>query len=223
MTPADPGGRDLAVLRRQAVPHVLVDRLVEDPGSCSVSVDNLAGGHTAVAHLLAQCHRSIAFVSAHTDLQQIRHRREGALRAIAEAGLPPETLIEITAAQLDIAAGRDAAARLLGLPAQPTAVFCANDLLALGLLQALFAAGVSVPEEIAIVGYDDIKFAAAAAVPLTSVRQPAVEMGRLAGDLLLRKASGEHEGVHEHRHVVLSPEPVVRDLSMHRRANGRGA
>jgi LacI family transcriptional regulator len=107
-----------------------------------------------------------------------------------------------------VAAGRDAAARLLGLPDRPTAAFCANDLLALGVLQALFAAGVDVPRELALVGYDDIEFAAAAAVPLTSVRQPAVAMGRLAAQLLLEELA-QDEG-HVHRQVVLQPELVVR-------------
>ncbi len=66
-------------------------------------------------------------------------------------------------------------------------MFCANDLLALGVLQAMYAAGVGVPDDLAIVGYDDIEFAAAAAVPLTSVRQPAVTMGALAAELLLEE------------------------------------
>lgn len=113
--------------------------------------------------------------------------------------------------RLDVAAGRDAGARLLGLVPRPTAVFCANDLLALGVLQALYAAGVRVPQDIAIVGYDDIEFAAAAAVPLTSVRQPAVVMGRMAAELLLEEA--DDDGRHEHRSVVLQPELVVRASS----------
>ena len=90
-----------------------------------------------------------------------------------------------------MAAGRDAGARLLGLADRPTAVFCANDLLALGVLQAMYAAGVAVPDDLAIVGYDDIEFAAAAAVPLTSVRQPAVTMGALAAELLLEETEAE--------------------------------
>jgi LacI family transcriptional regulator len=111
-----------------------------------------------------------------------------------------------------VAAGRDAGARLLGLVPRPTAVFCANDLFALGVLQSLYAAGVRVPQDIAIVGYDDIEFAAAAAVPLTSVRQQAVVMGRMAAELLLQEADDE-DGTHEHRSVVLQPELVVRASS----------
>lgn len=86
-----------------------------------------------------------------------------------------------------MAAGRDAGSRFLGLSDRPTAVFCANDLLALGFLQTMYAAGVQVPDHVAIVGYDDIEFAAAAAVPLTSVWQPAVTMGTLAAEMLLEE------------------------------------
>jgi LacI family transcriptional regulator len=89
------------------------------------------------------------------------------------------------------------------------------------VLQAMFAAGVRVPEDLAIVGYDDIEFAAAAAVPLTSVRQPAVTMGALAAELLLEETEAEAEAKagpgsrpHEHRRVVLQPELVVRRSSL---------
>ena len=217
VTPADPTGHTLAPLRRHGIPHVMVDRLAEQSQGCSVSVDDVAGGALAAGHLLAQGHRRIAYVSGPQHLQQIKDRRTGALQAIAAAGLPAETLTEIPTQHLDIAGGRDAAARLLGLPDRPTAVFCANDLMAVGLQQALFSAGVKVPDEMAIVGYDDIDFASATAVPLTSVRQPSADMGRLAAGLLLQEVSAddETETGHEHRHVVLQPELVVRASSMY--------
>ncbi|SCK57253.1 substrate-binding domain-containing protein, partial [Streptomyces sp. WMMB 322] len=122
-------------------------------------------------------------------------------------------LRQVEAGRLDVAAGRDAGARLLGMSPRPSGVFCANDLLALGVLQALYGAGVSVPGEVALVGYDDIEFAAAAAVPLTSVRQPAFRMGRAAADLLIEE-TGENSGGHEHQRIVLQPELVVRRSSI---------
>jgi LacI family transcriptional regulator len=91
-------------------------------------------------------------------------------------------------------------------------VFCANDLVALGLLQQLLHLGISVPNEMAIVGYDDIDFAAAAAVPLTSVRQPAQTLGRTATELLLDEA--KHDIDHVHRQVQFVPELVVRESSV---------
>ncbi|NGO78886.1 LacI family transcriptional regulator [Streptomyces sp. YC504] len=211
LTPADATGRNIEAFRRHNIPFVLVDRVAEGVTECSVSVDDIQGGALAVRHLVDAGHRSIAYVSGPSDLNQVRDRRQGALNALAEAGLPAEALRELPTEHLDVAAGRDAASRILGLFERPTAVFCANDLLALGVLQTMYAAGVRVPEEMAIVGYDDIEFAAAAVVPLTSVRQPAVTMGAMAAELLLEETESDE---HEHRRVVLQPELVVRGSSL---------
>ncbi|WP_306187215.1 MULTISPECIES: LacI family DNA-binding transcriptional regulator [unclassified Streptomyces] len=216
LTPTDATGRNIAAFRRHNIPFVLVDRVAEGASECSVSVDDVAGGALAVRHLVDAGHRSIAYVSGPPGLNQVRDRRTGALNALREAGLGPDVLRELPTERLDVAAGRDAGARLLGLADRPTAVFCANDLLALGVLQAMYAAGVGVPDDLAIVGYDDIEFAAAAAVPLTSVRQPAVTMGALAAELLLEETGAREgaAGAHEHRRVVLQPELVVRSSTL---------
>ncbi|MFE2944641.1 LacI family DNA-binding transcriptional regulator [Streptomyces sp. NPDC059255] len=215
VTPADLTGRNLDAFRRHRIPFVLVDRIVPSADGCSVSVDDVSGGALAVRHLLRAGHRDIAYVSGPMRLAQCRNRREGALLAFAEAGLPPGALRQVEAARLDVAAGRDAGARLLGMDPRPGAVFCANDLLALGVLQTLYHAGVRVPEDIALVGYDDIEFAAAAAVPLTSVRQPAVQLGADAADLLIEE-TGDAAATHLHRRIVLQPELVVRASTLAR-------
>ncbi|MFF3643547.1 LacI family DNA-binding transcriptional regulator [Streptomyces sp. NPDC002564] len=214
LTPADATGENIEAFRRHGIPFVLVDRVAEGATECSVSVDDVMGGALAVRHLIDAGHRSIAYVSGPPGLNQVADRREGALQALAEAGLPASALRELPTEHLDVAAGRDAGARILGLAERPTAVFCANDLLALGVLQAMYAAGVRVPEDVAIVGYDDIEFAAAAAVPLTSVRQPAVTMGAMAAELLLEETAAQDGDAHEHRRVVLVPELVVRRSSL---------
>ncbi|MET8472442.1 LacI family DNA-binding transcriptional regulator [Streptomyces sp. NPDC006422] len=216
LTPAEATGPTVEAFRRHDIPFVLVDRVAEGATECSVSVDDVNGGALAVRHLIDNGHRSIAYVSGPRALNQVEDRRQGALRALKEAGLPASCLRELPTDRLDVSAGRDAGARLLGLTERPTAVFCANDLLALGVLQSLYAAGVRVPDDMAIVGYDDIEFAAAAAVPLTSVRQPAVHMGALAADLLLEEieAADAPDRPHEHRRVVLQPELVVRGSSL---------
>jgi len=216
VTPADTGGRAVETLRAHGIPFVLVDRVLPIEEGCSVSVDDVLGGAIATAHLVGAGHRRLAFVGGPAHLAQVRDRLRGARTAVADAGLPPDALTHVTSAHLDVASGRDAGARLLGLAPRPTAVFCANDLLALGVLQALYGAGVGVPDDIALVGYDDIEFAAAAAVPLTSVRQPAAEIGRTAAELLLAETS-EATGSdatrerHTHQRIVLRPELVVRD------------
>lgn len=213
VTPADTTGRNLDSFRRHNIPFVFVDRVVPSASACSVSVDDIAGGRLAAGHLLDQGHERLVYVSGPMHLTQCRDRRTGALDALAAAGLAPEALSHIETDRLDVAAGRDAGARLLGMASPPTAVFCANDLLALGVLQALYAAGVAVPQEMALVGYDDIEFAAAAAVPLTSVRQPAHRMGRTAAELLIAE-TGDHAGDHRHQQIVLQPELVVRGSTL---------
>ncbi|KAF4411084.1 MULTISPECIES: LacI family DNA-binding transcriptional regulator [Streptomyces] len=222
VTPADTTGRNLESFLRHGIPFVFVDRVLSSAEGCSVSVDDVAGGTLAVRHLLASGHRSVTYVSGPMHLTQCRDRRTGALAALAEAGLPAEALQHVEAARLDVASGIDAGARLLGLPERPTAVFCANDLLALGVLQAMYTAGVAVPGEVAIVGYDDIEFAAAAVVPLTSVRQPAERLGRAAAELLIEE-TGAAADQHEHRSIVLQPELVVRRSTLGPRAAARPA
>ncbi|MEV7043401.1 LacI family DNA-binding transcriptional regulator [Amycolatopsis sp. NPDC051061] len=209
ITPVDPGSPLLDEIARRGTPLVIVDRTPKTDRHCSVAVDDVVGGEIAVRHLLDQGHRRIAFVGGELDIGQVRERREGALRALRAAGLGPDRLVDLTTSQMAVADGGNAGRRLAGLPAatRPSAAFCANDLLALGLLQACASLGLRVPDDLAIVGYDDIEFAAAATVPLTSVRQPRRQLGRTAAELLLQETT---DPAHEHRQVTFTPELVVR-------------
>jgi LacI family transcriptional regulator len=150
----------------------------------------------------------------------VADRRDGAVRALERAGRGAGDLYMIVTPALNVAAGQRAGAALAELPQRqrPTAVFCANDLLALGVLQEMTAQRIRVPEDISLIGYDDIDFAAAAAVPLSSVRQPRQLLGRTAAQLLLDEALGE--GAHQHRQVVFEPELVVRRSSQARARGG---
>lgn len=200
-------------LRDHGIPAVLVDRIAPDVESCSVAVDDVQGGRLAMAHLIAEGHRRIAFVGGPVDLQQIRERLAGARDAIAEASERVDLQV-VPVERMDAKQGRDAAERILAAPERPTAVFAANDLLALGLLQACVAAGLRVPDDIALIGYDDIDFASTAAVPLSAVRQPRREIGYAAGELLFREIADLDSGAeHVHQQVRFVPELVVRRSS----------
>ncbi|HEX5997355.1 MAG TPA: LacI family DNA-binding transcriptional regulator [Jiangellales bacterium] len=203
----------------RGIPVVLVDRGAGHANQCSVAVDDVLGGRIAAAHLAERGHRRIAFVGGPLPLRQVADRLNGATAALAEHDVAPPHVVETR--HLSVSAGRDAADEITALPAgnRPTAIFCANDLLALGVLQGLIACGLRVPEDMAVMGYDDIEFAAAAAVPLSSVRQPREELGRTAAQLLLEE-TGDARG-HQHRHVVFQPELVVRQSSDHRRRVSR--
>ncbi len=203
-------------VRRAGMPVVLVDR-GSNRQQCSVSVNDRVGGELAAAHLVARGHRRIAFVGGPFELEQVADRLAGARDAVAAAGLPRSALIVVETPRMDVASGRGAGAEICKKGSKrPTAVFCANDLLALGLLQDLTRRRLSVPGDVALVGYDDIEFAAAAAVPLTSVRQPRAQLGAAAMDLLLDEVTAAE--THSHRQVVFEPELIVRESTGSARA-----
>jgi LacI family transcriptional regulator len=229
ITPVEHSADRLRTMAQLGVPVVLLDRLANDPSAwCSVSVDDVEGGDLAVTHLLELGHTRIAYVGGPHSIVQVEDRHRGALRAFGRAGVPDDQLVVLETGALTVAEGRRAGERLLGLPSRrrPTGAFCANDLLAIGFLQEMIQQGVAVPGEMAIVGYDDIDFASAAAVPLTSVSQPRYELGRRACELLLAEADSNASGPsgpgHVHEQVQFIPELVVR-ASSGRRAARRGA
>ena len=196
-------------LRERGISVVLLDQPTVADDLCSVAVDDRHGGELAVTHLLAEGCERIVMLNGPPGIHQAAERHRGALAALRRAGRPPDVLEVLTAPALNVPCGLRAGERLLARAVLPDAVFCANDLLALGLLQATVRAGVRVPEDLAIVGYDDIDFAAAAAVPLTSIRQPRAQLGQAAMELLLEE-SADPAG-HQHRQVVFEPELVVRE------------
>ncbi|HET9975727.1 MAG TPA: substrate-binding domain-containing protein, partial [Streptosporangiaceae bacterium] len=212
ITPVHGRAPELRRIRDRGTPVVLLDR-PGSAGQCSVAVDDRRGGEIAVSHLLELGHRSIALVNGPVAIRQCADRRRGALRAVERAGLDPAAavLAEVTVPAMNARAGAVAADELTSGGSRPTAVFCTNDMLALGLLRRLGQAGVAVPGDLAVVGYDDIEFAADAAVPLTSVRQPKYQLGRAAAELLLDEA--DRPGEHEHRRIVFKPELVARASS----------
>ena len=209
ITPLDPADPTLVAVAGRGTPVVLLDRIRSGNAHCSVAVDDVLGGRLAVEHLLDLGHERIAFVGGPERIGQVRDRRDGAVLALESAGHSRDDLVVVATDALTVSEGREAGARIAGMASngRATAAFCANDLLALGLLQNCVSLGVRVPEDMAIVGYDDIIFAAAAAVPLTSVRQPRRQLGRTAAELLLDEAGNSN---HEHQQVLFTPELVVR-------------
>lgn len=207
LTPADARYRAIDRLAAAGIPTVLVDEQASGREVCTVSVDDVEGGHLAVTHLLAQGRRQIAFIGGPLGTRQVADRLEGARRAVAEVADAQLEVIETEGTT--VLAGRAAGAELRERAVRPEAVFAANDLLAIGVLQAITMVGnIRVPEDIALVGYDDIDFAAAAVVPLTSVRQPAEALGSTAVNLLLRQLDGDLDPAK--RSVRFRPELVVR-------------
>jgi LacI family transcriptional regulator len=217
ITPVNGASERLRQMQLRGTPVVLLDQWASTRNYCSVSVNDLYGGELAAAHLVKQGHQRIAFVGGPFSIKQVHDRHDGAQRALAEAGLPPSALITVETPALNFSAGLAAGARIAEMPShqRPTAAFCANDLVALGLLQEMTRRRLRVPGDLAIVGYDDIDFAAAAAVPLSSIRQPRDQLGHAAAELLIKEASESEGARHDHRQLVFEPQLVIRDSSDH--------
>jgi len=188
-----------------SVPVVLVGATTRSSIVDSVANDDVAGAASVVDHLVALGHRRIAHIHA-GSLTVAKARRRGYEQAMAAAGLSGEVMAVRGAFTED--GGHLAMAQILaaGDPL-PTAVFVANDFAALGALGAIADAGLAVPDDMSIVGYDGISIAQTRAVSLTTVAQPSAEMGQLAVDMVLQRLEGRRTAV---RHVVLSPRLVVR-------------
>ncbi len=184
-----PAGGDLTAVaeaRSRGLDVVLLDAAA--PGTPSVAVDDVYGASLAVEHLLALGHRRLGFLNGPDSIRQCADRRVGVHAALARAGRGPDAVTEVTIGSLDSAGGEQGVDTLLAGPGPaPTALFCVNDLAAIGALRALRRRGITVPDEVAVVGYDDTPLAAELLIPLTSVRQPTHAMGWRAGDLLLRR------------------------------------
>lgn len=196
----------LKQLRERGTPVVLVDRESRDAAVSSVSVDDIAGGRIAVEHLLASGRRRVAFVGGPFEIRQVSDRLTGARAAAAE--VPGATLKVLETTALTVLEGRRVGEELIARADRPDAIFAANDLVAVGLLQALVMVGaVRVPTDIALIGFDDIDFASAAVVPLSSIRQPRHEIGATALRILREEAA---EPDLPPRRIVFQPELVVR-------------
>ncbi|HLT57665.1 MAG: LacI family transcriptional regulator [Limnochordales bacterium] len=192
-------------LEKRRYPITLMARDVPSAAVNRVLTDDQAGAALAARHLLELGHRRMAVITEPARIHSSGQRRQGFAAALQPVGVEP-TVIEADGS--DIAAGLRASQHLLSLNPRPTAVFCANDMLAIGVLQAAAAAGVRVPQELSVVGFDGTPLAQIASPPLTTVVQPMREMGRVAVQLLIESLQNGKE-----------PQRVVLDPYLHRGAS----
>lgn len=205
ITPADMKSDRLDVMRDRGIAVALLDREIKGRKQCSVSVDDVHGGQIAIEYLAGLGHKNIAWVCGPESIPQVADRGAGVAKAAKVAGSKIET---IRVSLMNAVNGEEAARKILELDVLPTAVFCANDLLALGVMRALLASKVRIPEQVSVLGYDNIEFAPSAAVPLSSIAQPSYQMGVTAADLLLNEC--EDGGSHEHQQIRFQPQLVER-------------
>lgn len=213
----------LLALKRRGTPSVLSARKAHSPHLAWTAADGVAGGYIAARHLLAIGRRRLGFVTSSLELQQLNDRMHGALTAVQE--VPDATFEVIYVSERSVAAGVHAAGNIADRPegTRPDALFCANDLLAIGVLQQLVnSARLSVPRDIAVIGYDDIEFGASTSVPLSTIRVSGEALGAAAAELLFEEI--EILSVTEHgqlpdapsRHILFQPELVVRQSTTNR-------
>jgi LacI family transcriptional regulator len=196
----------LRQLTEERYPLILHGRL-EGNSLPSVDVDNYAGAYQAVNHLVAAGHRRIGFISnAPLSYAGTQDRFAGYQQALSEHDLPQDDELIRTAAFLP-ESGKVAMEELISIPNPPEAVFAASDVVALGAMTAIHQAGLRIPEDIAVVGFDDIFLAAHASPPLTTVRVPAYGLGWTAAEILIRFIEGENDVAS----VTLETELVVRE------------
>ncbi|PSL00342.1 LacI family transcriptional regulator [Haloactinopolyspora alba] len=196
-------------LADRGIPTVVVGKRVDTSTCSSVSIDDVAGGQLAVEHLQKIGRRRIAVVGGPFDIETVADRLDGARRALAHVRDAKLDVAETT--DRTITVGRCIGEEIRRRPKadRPDGIFAVNDLLAIGILHALLEEpSIRVPEDIAIVGYDDIEFAADAVIPLTSVRRQSELLGRTALDLLHQDMS--RGATTKHQRVVFQPELVVR-------------
>jgi len=152
-----------------------------------VGIDNRAAAFEAVQHLLARGHRRIALINSDETYLYARQRKQGWLDALSAAGITADPALSVNVQSLDYAAGNAAIRELMAQAKPPTAVFAVSDTLAIGVLAGLRSIGKRVPEDVAVVGFDDIELATQSDPPLTTIAQPMRELGETAARLLLER------------------------------------
>jgi LacI family transcriptional regulator len=193
-------------LARERFPLILHGRLKNSGFPC-VDADNRDGAYRAVRHLIDLGHRRIGFISnAHFSFCGAEERFAGYVQALAEHDIAYDTDLIQLAAFLP-ATGKTAMEHLLRLQQPPTAVFAASDVIAVGAMSAIHSFGLRVPDDVAVVGYDDILLSAHANPPLTTVRVPADDLGRTAGESLIQLIEGDEDV----SSVTLETELVIRE------------
>jgi LacI family transcriptional regulator len=208
ITPTECDVDQLTEISRRGTPVVLVDCARGRLDLCAVTVDHVLGGQLVGEHLLGLGHRRIAFLKGTVEISPVTDRYEGLRRAVLAARLDPaEVLLDAAIPPPDLMEG--AAAAVAGLAEQrdrPTAIACLNDVAALGVMRGLDRLGLRIPDDVSVVGYDDLVFAAQLRPALTTIGRPTYQLGVAAAELLLDEASPTHR----HREIRFQPILVAR-------------
>jgi LacI family transcriptional regulator len=201
----------LDFLLHRNMPVVMIDRNLSNVEVDAVLTDNQLGGYLATRHLLELGHTRIACIAGPSSITPSAERIIGYRKALEEAGLSyDETLI--LRGDYHAQSGMEITNSILSMNPRPTAIFALNDLMALGVLRAAAEAGCSVPEDLAVVGYDDLEIARFTNPPLTTIAQPKKAIGVQAVNLLVNRMSQKNRPPSR---LILPPELIVRRSTQH--------
>lgn len=192
-------------LKRKNIPVVLLDNQYEHEDVPSVLVDNYQGGYEAAGHLISLGHTKIAYIGGPPEFLSVTERKRGYVQALNEAGLTP---FGTEYCGFTVSSGYEVAQRWIREDKLPTAIFCGDDFIALGVVQALREEGIRVPQDISVVGFDDQQFVGEFYPRLTTVRQPEAQMGNIGVDILLKLINGE---VMPPAVTKLAPQLLIRE------------
>lgn len=196
----------IATLRSAGMPQVVVDREIDDLAADLVEVNHELGGYLATRHLLDLGHRRIACIAGPQALSPARQRVQGYHRALTESGMRVDDKL-LRSSDFTSAGGHAAMTSLLKMRQKPSAVFASNDLMAIGAVCAAAEAGLRIPEDVSVVGFDDIALAAYSNPPLTTIAQPKHQTGTLAARLLLERIAQRDKPLHRE---ILQPTLCLR-------------
>ena len=205
ITPTSMKPGHIKTLKERGISVGLLSAPGKSSSECSVTVNDVFGAEIAIEHLVELGHQHIAWICGPDSIPQVIDRTKGVAIAAKHHKIQVDT---VRSPSMKFDGGVQAAEEILAMNPRPTGIFCANDLLALGVMRTLLAAGVKIPEDISLIGYDDIEFALTAPVPLSSIIQPAYQLGYTATQLLLSECDSIE--THAHQDVRFQPELIAR-------------
>ena len=177
----------------------------DEPEQCSVSIDQVRGGYIGLEYLYNLGHRKILWISGPAHHHQSNQRFVGIRQAATDLGVE---LIVMSSPSLDFISGEQMAPKILALPEMPDAIFAGNDALALGVMNYLLKEGIQVPDQVSILGFDNVAYAESAIIPLSTVSQTPYQLGYTMGEQMLGEIDAKPD--HLHQHVVFQPQIVAR-------------
>ena len=208
LTATQTHNKDILELKERNIPFVLMNRHFDDIETDYVIDDNKKGAYDVVDHLAKLGYKKIAYISGPPQISSVRERLQGYKDALAYNNIDFDKTL-VVESNLRMEDGERTTKSLLRMiKNKPIAIFAFSDLLAIGALKAIKEKGLKVPDDIALVGYDDIEFAALLEVPLTTVAQPSYEIGKKAAEILINKL--QKQNMSEFQQVVLTPQLVIR-------------